>query len=671
MCFYNDAYGKTTVKHRPGQIIVIAQQDSTLIRFKPTWTTEGGPDCMSIKAGGTGIVELNNGEVFIIKGLIDPLLARNASTDLSGTVITSTKPIAVISGHTKVAIMRYPNILPPVEFTPSSTTASAGFVRSTVYDALLPRQLSGTEFITIPSMYTPRRTVDTAADLGIAYGIDDNRGDVIRFNAFEDGTELSYVSEFGDSVPVHTLRANESYIVPTQIDAALWRTSKPTTCALYGKSWANIVYPPSIEPIDGGRQGETVQVYPVVEQGKAMMEIVPSVDRWATRGMFTVPLGMDGFFNITFRREHRSQIFVDGEPVTNRFNNDYDTIPGTPYAYVRRPMSSGLHEITSTSDSARWCAWNYGSFDGIQMGRSYGTPVAIATNLPCDDTVDLVDIDSACGSFIGTVSVTSSSGACGAIAMIYPDSMVNGSFRIDPPLAYGATSGTFVWSPVDPTRNASCVIRAVTQSGTYVERTYAYVGRPLISAPPALDFGVISPTVTVCRDLTITNPSTTAPLTVHRLYTLRNAAGLTFPTEPFTLAPGESRTISLCMLLDKGQAYADTLAADVDCGTIRVTAITARANYIVGVEDESAVTTPQILSAVPNPGRDVITLVLSTMDAATIELVDITGAVITKVNKEPMHSSVALDVHGIAPGTYTALLRCGSGVHSMRVVVIP
>ncbi|MBS1562716.1 MAG: IgGFc-binding protein [Bacteroidetes bacterium] len=168
-------------------------------------------------------------------------------------MITSSKPIAVISGHTKVAIMRYPDVMPPKWISPDGVETSGSFLRNNVHDALLPQELAGTEFVTIPTMYTPRRTVDSVADLGVPYGIDDNRGDVIRFNAIEDGTELSYVSEYGDSVPVRTLHANESYIVPTQIDAAMWRTSKPATCALYGKSWANIIIPTSIQHDGGGK----------------------------------------------------------------------------------------------------------------------------------------------------------------------------------------------------------------------------------------------------------------------------------------------------------------------------------------------------------------------------------------------------------------------------------
>lgn len=671
MCFYNDAFGKTTVQHRPGQIIVIAQHDSTLVNFTPTWDVEGGPDCPSVKAGRTGTVELNNGEVFLIKGRIDPSLARNAATDLSGSVITSSKPIAVISGHTKVAIMRYPDVVPPKEFTPPSATSSASFLRNNVYDALLPLELAGTEFVTIPSMYTPRRTVDSVADLGVAYGIDDNRGDVIRFNAIEDGTELSYVSEYGDSVPVRTLHANESYIVPTQIDAALWRTSKPATCALYGKSWANIVIPTSIQQDGGGKQGEEGQEYPNLEHGKAMMEIVPSVDRWATRGLFVAPEGMDNFLNITFQTGDERFIILDADRLSSVGKNDIKVLSRTPYSYVRMPIGAGEHIIRSTSDTVRWCAWNYGSLDGMQMGRAYGTPVAIATNVPCDDSVVITDVASLCGSFTGTASIPASSGACGALAMIYADSTSNCTVTIEPALASGATTGTFVFKPVDPTRDATCVLRAVTRSGNYVERTYRYAGQQLIEAPSTLDFGVISPTTSVCRDITINNPSSTTSLTVHQLHTKANTAGLTFPTGPFVLAPAEARTISLCLLLDKGQKYVDTLVAEVDCGTIVLTAITGRANYIVDVHDDATITTPQILSVVPNPARDLITFHLSTSDAATIELVDITGAVVAQISTEPMHPTAILDVHSVAAGTYTAVLRCRAGVSTMNVVVLP
>ncbi|MBS1562715.1 MAG: T9SS type A sorting domain-containing protein [Bacteroidetes bacterium] len=401
-----------------------------------------------------------------------------------------------------------------------------------------------------------------------------------------------------------------------------------------------------------------------------MMEIVPSVDRWATRGVFMAPEGMDNFFNITFKRGHESMILVDGGSLSTT-GNRYNELPGTPYAYIRGPISSGTHIITSTSDTVRWCAWNYGSLDGMQMGRSYGTPVAIATNIPCDDSVAITDVPSSCGSFIGTASIHASSGVCGALAMIYVDSSSNCTMTMEPALASGATAGTFVVKPVDPTRDATCVVRAVTRSGNYVERTYTYSGQQYIEAPAVLDFGVISPTTSVCRDITINNPSTTSSLTVHQLRTKSNSIGLTFPTGSFVLAPAEARTISLCLLLDKGQKYVDTLVAEVDCGAIILTAITGRANFIVGVHDDATITTPQILSVVPNPARDLITFHLATADAANIELVDITGTVVAQISTEPMHATAVLDVHTVASGTYRAVLRSRAGVSSMNVVVLP
>jgi hypothetical protein len=255
--------------------------------------------------------------------------------------------------------------------------------------------------------------------------------------------------------------------------------------------------------------------------------------------------------------------------------------------------------------------------------------------------------------------------------MIYADSATNCTFTMDNVLETGATTGVFTVKPFDPTRDASCIVRAVTRSGAFVERTYTFAGQPIIEATTSIDFGVISPSASVCREITIANPSTTTPLTLNALHLKGRSAGLTFPTGPIVIAPAEVRALQVCLLLDAGQTFTDTLIAEVDCGTITLTAVKGRANYSVGVHDDVLHATPRILSVVPNPARDVFTLHYAIEAAATIDLVDITGSVVAHMNVDALHSSVTLDAHTIAAGAYTAVLRCSAGVHTMHVIIAP
>lgn len=674
MCFYNDVYGKGTLVHRPGQIVVIAEEDDTHVNFTPTWATKGGPDCPTVPAGSTGTVTLNLGDVFLIKGTIDPALAKNAVTDLSGTQVTADKPIGVISGHTKVAIMRYPNVLPPSLLGGDGAGGSAGFVRNCVFEAMLPQELAGTEFVTIPSMYTPRRTVDSTADQGIAYGIDDNRGDVIRFNAIEDGTMLSYITEDGDSVPVRTLHAHESVIMPTQIDAVLWKTSKPVTCAQYGKSWANLSLPKSIGRGHDNKLAELPQTPPAVEAGQPMMEIVPSTDRWTTSGRFNGPEGMDNFFNIVFRTGQESSILLDGDRLPAATSGSYHRLLGTPFSYIRQPMSSGAHVVRSTSDTVRWCAWNYGSLDGMQQGRAYGSPVSMELSLPCADTVRLSEsttID-ACGSVATTATVSSGSASCASLFMIYQDSVQNCELVLDTPITAGLSSATYTVKVIDPTRDASGTIRVVTRSGAYIQRAFSFKARPYSFSPTKIDLGVITADSTQCQPMTITNPSTSTTLSVTSLRTLLQTPGVTVPSGPFVLAPGESRVVDVCVRLQPSKKIVDTVVADFECGMARLTEVRARTKTVSDVSEQQEPSQElQIVAIVPNPGREDVQLRVVTSEAATVDVFDVRGVSVLRSTVPAMQAVVPLDIRSLSGGSYVVVLRSGAHVRTAQLCVMP
>ncbi len=185
MNFYLDRYGTsaTGYKYRPSQILIIASEDSTIVTYTPTVDTEGGIEGPSVAKGASQSVTLMRGETFLIKSKVEENKLRDFSSDLSGTYITSTKPIGVVSGHTKGAIMRMPDFLPPT----GMFAAEAHFVRNNVHDVMYPTTLAGTSFVTVPVMYTPTRVVGQGS---VEYGIDDDRGDVIRVVGLEDGTTV-------------------------------------------------------------------------------------------------------------------------------------------------------------------------------------------------------------------------------------------------------------------------------------------------------------------------------------------------------------------------------------------------------------------------------------------------------------------------------------------------
>ena len=274
MNFYQDRYGSSTqgYNYRPSQILVMAAYDNTIVTYQVPWGTEGGRDHPSVPNRGTGIVELQKGETFLIKAKIDEAYNKEFTTDLSGTYIKASRPIGVVSGHTKVAIMRYPDVLPPT----GMFAAAAHFVRNNVHDAMLPLEMAGTEFVTVPCMYTPTRVTGQAS---VEFGIDDDRGDVIRFVALEDNTTITAMRQDGsDFKNIMKIDKGGTWVETSVEIATMWKSDKPMLVGHYGKSYAKILPPAfGVE-----KNGDNTQGHPTVEAGMPMLQYVPSADRWTT-----------------------------------------------------------------------------------------------------------------------------------------------------------------------------------------------------------------------------------------------------------------------------------------------------------------------------------------------------------------------------------------------------
>jgi hypothetical protein len=230
--YHQDRYGHPSFEffYRPASFLVIAQEDETVVSYQPTTATEGGSDLQSVPARGIGSVTLQRGETIVVHATINNNATREPSTDLSGTLISSNKPIAVVSGHTKVAVHEMPDAMPP-----GPGTRFASFVRNCVYESMLPDRCAGKSFITIPTMYTSVRKTGVVMEY---FSSGQDRGDVVRIVAIEHNTRISRMRADGSGLRAErTLMRGESYMDTQLESSAYWESDKPVMIAQYGKSW--------------------------------------------------------------------------------------------------------------------------------------------------------------------------------------------------------------------------------------------------------------------------------------------------------------------------------------------------------------------------------------------------------------------------------------------------
>ncbi|MFN5874914.1 MAG: hypothetical protein ACK45E_01425, partial [Ignavibacteria bacterium] len=558
MNMYQDRYGTAGAgyKYRPSQILVIADKDNTVLSYTPTFDTEGGFECPSVRKGTTQTITLEKGETFLIKAKIDENKNKEWDTDLSGSWIRANKPISVISGHVKCAVLRYPDVLPPT----GMFAAEAHFVRSNVHDAMLPIEMAGTKFVTVPCMYTPLRN-SGAGQAGAAIGIEDDRGDVIRVVALEDGTTVKSMRTDGGGLKNEwMLRKGETRIVSRDF-AVYWESDKPILMGQYGKSYAKVL-PPGAR---GSKDGEGTEGHPTVESGMPMLQYVPSADRWVEYGVFHSPEGMDNFFNIVFKKDEIGKIKIDGRALTSAFGGAMRLLDGTPYAYIRTPIGTGDHYVESTDPKVRWAAWNYGSLDGLQQGRAYGTPISVDMTIPCDDSLIVVD-ELVCGDVTAKGTILPEKSSCGSIFAVYPEDLNNYTLEVDENFNSGDQEVNFTLKVEDKTKDAIAVVRVVTRSGKYVEKTYTYIADKISWTPSRLDFGTLAYNTPNSKTITIKNEKTDRPVLIKKIRVMANQQIFQVsPEGPVTLGPGESRDFAVTATIQTAPLVVDTVICELGC----------------------------------------------------------------------------------------------------------
>lgn len=596
MNMYQDRYGTANAgfKYRSSQIVVTAAYDSTDVTYIPSVATQGSQSYPSLAARTERTVRLNAGQTFTIKDLIDTTKLRNLNHDLSGTHIRANKPISVISGHTKAAIMRMPDVLPPT----GMFSADAHLVRNNVHDVMMPTALTGTQFITVPTMYTSIRRFQGAMP---DYGMDDDAGDVIRFTAINGNTTISVQRADGQGMRVvKTLQRGESHVELACTEASYWESSQPVLVAQYGKSWARVL-PPSITTSKGS-DGHA-QAHPTVEAGMPMMQIVPPLDRAITQGSFYAPPGHDNFLSVVFKTGHEGSITLDDHVPLSTLNPT--PIPGTAYSYVHTPVFPGTHTVKSAHDSIRFHGWTYGSLDGLQQGRAYGTTLGYDIGVSCGDSIAITDSQGC--DVTATVTLVPRGAACTAISVVAADTLVNAALQVDTTFQSGvSTSAAYIVTFPDNLAAGRAVVRMETASGSWVTRTYTYdpavrSPRVILSGLPATA-GPIHVDSLSCVQARLVNP-TTDTVDVLNIRFRRDLTGGSVAPRNVRIAPGDGADIEICHpSYAKAGVAADTILANVGCGTQQMGIVQSRfADPVIQCFDQTWFDTPSTSPGIEKP----------------------------------------------------------------------
>lgn len=520
---YHSLYGgiNSTLDY-PSQFMVFAAYDSTVITITPS---------ANIRKNNAGLVILHPKDVpftvVLDKGQCIQYmatLAENATDyDMTGTVITSTKPVGVI-GATQCA--NIPVNYPYCDF---------------ICEMIPPVSSWGNAYQSLP--YANRKG-----------------GDSFLIISSKNGQEIYR----NGALAMMSTKKHDTFFRADITDASTWTSDAPFMLAQYINS--------TTFTDDQGNDNAGIG-------DPAMMMHLPTT-KYSDTVVFqvpTIPAGQGGFSNYANVIVHDSAIAkttFDGQSITQYKATNRIKIPYSKYTGFRvRSLSQGAHVVASDS-GVGVNVYGYGSYDSY----AWSGPVHVDA-LPSSDTVSPLVVTTGncnCATIIINDSIAGGSG----ISAILSDSLVNMSITDDPSFIYGSGKKTTFYTlcATDQTKDAYAEISIVDMAGnrtTVVSTTKARVSATVW--PSSLRIPYPGADIANFTEYTITNttPATLVLSGADGLHLSKGNVGFSLVSPDLSdLMPAASRVFLVKYISPNSFPQRDTLLLGNECD-LTVTPVTS------------------------------------------------------------------------------------------------
>lgn len=527
MSYYSDGsiggIGDMLGSSTPSQFLIIAPFDNTVVEIIPSAPT--------IKHDSAYTVTLNKGDVYLVQNRI---YAGHAHDDLTGTVVNSSQPVAIISGHQRSAI--------PI---------GSGVSRDVLIEQLQPLDTWGFNAIVTPFIQDP--SVDNTFDT-----------DLCRILAAYDSTEVY----FGNSTHI-ILNHGEFYEFPLTEPVKLEATNRIQVAVFKKSGTDNIGNLTTIsDPF--------MVILPQVEQYNKSYTFVNVQTREIERTEDNEPIGAsrpsyrDHYVTIIAHDTVTGGITLDGNKITG-----FLKVPNSEFSYVNKSVKEGIHHINAPGPfSATVYGYGYANSYGYLAGMNY---VAIKdTNIP------QLAYNRECFELAGTV--TDTLGFDSGITKVTIDSLNNATGSVEP-FTGDMPTVKYNLQLVDRYKDGSAYIVAQDSIGLKTRRhvdlpgfTLAVITSKNYTDPDVFEsWGDTLPGYkNFCRNVTIFNYGKFNQ-NLHNI-TLKNGSGsitYTFASDT-VIKPGKQYSIKICKPISSDTVVIDTLYIESDCGIRPILALNLR-----------------------------------------------------------------------------------------------
>ncbi len=298
------------VQGKNSEFLIVASEDSTLVWITPSVVTDSlRPAHIPFK------VKLNKGEIYQVQSANLPFLPGQG--DLTGSYVSSNKPVALFSGSYSTTIPR-----------------SSNSAYDHLFEQMPPVRTWGRKFITVP--------------LKIRHE------DTYRILAAEDNTKVSVGSSYSFVLNKGNFREfSLGYDQPSLVES-----DKPILLAQFSNS-------NSVDSLYTKGNGDPFMVIvSPVNQTHQKVSFV-AYDSPAVTTLF--------FVNVVIKDDAKGNIFLDGGKV------NFNPVLGTGYSYAQVNLSKGNHYIESIDPTKGFIAYVYGfgGFEGYGYGVGYNLDVVL------------------------------------------------------------------------------------------------------------------------------------------------------------------------------------------------------------------------------------------------------------------------------------------------------
>lgn len=569
MNLYNDfcKMQDGTVGDFPNQIMIIADEDNTTVQYTPTYNIQNG-----VKAGQTGEIHLNRGQSVVLFSEINIALRQDESTDLTGTHIKADKKIAVYSGHTKGS---FP------QFAPTYYNGlKADFFRNMLFEAMWPVELLGKEYVTTPYIYEKRIEYQNL--------IADEKGEIVRVIATKNNTRITEVLANGQEEDVIVLKKGEYFDFNngSRTTPLYFKASYPVLVGQYAKGymWWRKGYITTKEGEDGDKDENELQNPDLTGQG-FLVSVTPN-EQWSNYASFLTVNKVNNNVNIIFRTDEGDKIKYwtankVKKVISEEFTNYLHKIPGTPFSYIAMPLSPGtINTFEGDSPNIVFSCYAYGDMDAYKSGFSYGYPTSARFSIPCNDSI-YIEENIHCNIVEGKVIAMDlqEDPKCATIAAISFEQGSRENATFQPVFEPGTQTGSFKVIFKDKNKEGKITVKAKTKSGTVVKKEYVYYPDVVSADIKVHKFGVLEPGKPANKEVVVTNEGK-APVKVKKIYLKLGESQFTLQTPDltdFTLAPQESKTVNVQVLIENGSLsnVREELWVETECNDVKVTDLVA------------------------------------------------------------------------------------------------